>query len=151
MTQRTGNIILSILLVAACIYLIHMAAQFGGASAVASSELDSGFFPIAILSFIIICCVVNIIQNLRMKDTTQKVEKIKLDRVQFIRVTLAFLSCLVSYFVWEWFGFIAMSIFFMITLSIILATKSLKSYVFFILLGPVIYVIFEMALLITLE
>ena len=151
MTQRTGNIILSILFIAACIYLIHTATQFGGAAAVASSELGSGFFPIVILSFIIVCCVVNIFQNLRKKDDERKAEKIKLDRIQLIRVSLAFLSCLVSYFLWEWFGFIAMSIFFMITLSIILATRSPKIYIFLILSGPAVYYIFDKALQITLE
>ena len=152
MTQRTGNIIFSAILIITAIYLLHMAVGFGGAAAVAGSELGSGFFPIAILSFIIICCLINIVQNIRRKGASSKeAARINLDKTQFIRVTLAFLTCIVSYFIWERFGFMVMSTFFIIALSIVLSTRSVKILIFLLLFGPAVYVIFDKALLITLQ
>jgi hypothetical protein len=151
MTQRTGNIIFSVLLIVVSGYLIHMALGFKGAGHVASSELSSGFFPIAILSFIIACCLINIVQNLKAKSAVPKAAKIELDRTQFIRVTSAFATCVVSYFIWERFGFIAMSTVFMVATSLVLGVRSVKIYVFLLLFGPVIYFIFDRALQITLQ
>jgi hypothetical protein len=151
MTQRTGNIIFSALLVVVSGFLIHMALGFKGAGHVASSELSSGFFPIAILSFIVVCCLINIFQNLTAKTAGSKIAKIDLDRTQFIRVTLAFTACVVSYFIWERFGFIAMSTVFMITTSLVLGVRSVRIYVFLLLFGPAVYYIFDRALQITLQ
>ena len=149
-TQRTGNIFFSVLLIVVSGYMIHMALGFKGAGHVASSELSSGFFPIAVLFFIIICCLINIVQNLKAKPAGPKDAKISLNRTQFIRVTLAFATCVVSYFIWERFGFITMSTVFMIATALVLGVRSVKIYVFLLLFGPIVYFIFDRALQITL-
>ena len=146
MTQKTGNIIFSILLILAATVLIYQATGFRGSGVVASSELGSGVFPIVILSFTIVCCLVNIFQNLYLKADGREKKKIPLDRTQFIRVTLVFVACLVSYFAWERFGFLVMTTLFMISVAIILGVRSIRIWLLLLGFGPIVYFIFDRAL-----
>lgn len=151
MTQRPANIAFSSVLIVACIILINLALNFDDASSTASSELSSGFFPIAVLTFIIISCLFNIGIYLKANTEKTKEDYVDLNSTQLIRVALGFISLLAAYFVWEYFGFMVMATFLVIAISVIMATRSKTIYVFLLLLGPALFFIFDKGLQITLQ
>lgn len=144
MSQRSGNIIFCTIGILVSLYFIYEATTFDTGPSFGSSELSSGFFPISILSIIILCSLINILQSIR--DTELSEIKIKLDRIGLIRAAVGFMICIISYFIWKWLGFIIMSTFFMITLSVVLKVRSPAIYVSLVLLGPALYFIFAQAL-----
>lgn len=151
MTQVFANIVFSGLLIGVCGVLINMALHFEDAGAVGSSELNSDFFPITVLSFIILSSLLNIGQHLKAKPADAKQEFVDLDLAKLMRVLIAFAFMIVSFFIWEYFGFIAGAGVLTIALSLIMATRSIRIYLFLLLLVPVLFFIFEQGLQITLQ
>ena len=104
--------------------------------------LDSSFVPITVLAFIIVCSATLIARGLLLPSEADADEAVFVDRLALVRPLVTFIVMASSYFVWEYFGFLIMSISTALVIAAIMNTRSVRVYAFLFVFGPAVSYVF---------
>ncbi|MDE2792821.1 MAG: tripartite tricarboxylate transporter TctB family protein [Paracoccaceae bacterium] len=110
LTQRLANIVFSILVIMACAYFAIVAQGFEAAGLLASSGLPSRFFPQLLLGFTAFCAAVVFFVYVTKGEAGDEGQTVFSSSAEARRGLLALAAAVVSYIVWNNFGYIAMAL-----------------------------------------
>lgn len=146
MTQRLANIVFCVALIGTCCVLFTMALGFRDNDLLGVSELSSRFFPLLMLSFIMVCAAVVVGQYAVAGEAGDESGYVYSHWTEPVRALLVLCLTFASYRIWQDLGFVPMSLFIGPALCAAMAAKSILSYVFLLAFGPAVYFVFRNAL-----
>ncbi len=143
LTQRTANIIFSILIVIAAGYFAYVAQGFKASGLLASAGLPSKFFPQLLLAITAICAVIVALHYLLNGHAGgDEGETVFANGGEAIRGLLVLGVAVLCYFVWRHVGFIPMATMMGPLCLLAMGVRSVKHYVVTLALAGFIYLVF---------
>ena len=110
LTQRLANIVFTIVVIIACAYFAVVAQGFEAAGLLASSGLPSRFFPQLLLGFTALCAAIVLYLYVTKGEAGDEGQTVFASSVEARRGLLALAAAVVSYIVWNNFGYIVMAL-----------------------------------------
>lgn len=110
LTQRLANIVFTVLVIIACAYFAVVAQGFEAAGLLASSGLPSRFFPQLLLGFTALCAVAVLYVYASKGEAGDEGQTVFASSAEARRGLLALVAAVVSYIVWQNFGYIVMAV-----------------------------------------
>lgn len=110
LTQRLANIVFTVLVIIACAYFAVVAQGFEAAGLLASSGLPSRFFPQLLLGFTALCAVAVLYAYASKGEAGDEGQTVFGSSAEGRRGLLALVAAVVSYIVWQNFGYIVMAV-----------------------------------------
>lgn len=111
LSQRTANLIFTVLIIGACGYFAWVAEGFVTSGLLAGSGLPSKFFPQLTLAMVAACALVVGYQYfVRGAAGGDKGETVFGSAVETRQSILMLVVVVVCYFIWRWFGFLPMAV-----------------------------------------
>jgi hypothetical protein len=144
MSLKLGNIVASILLIAAGVFFYILTYDFTleTNTGVTGSIYNTAFFPRVVLALLGIFCVILIVQSAVKKYVEEK-DVIPLGSAMFTRALPIWGLLFFFYFGWIHLGFLPTSIVGGVLFGIILGARSIVAYLIFLGTGPLLSYVFE--------
>jgi len=108
-----------------------------------ASEYGSAFFPRFLLIFIMLICLLLILQIFLKNDSKLEQQFLYFKINNIIRVIILWVLCLAFYFLWKYFGYLYSSFLFIFAVSFMLGVRKVWILVFLSFAGPGMYLVFE--------
>lgn len=146
MSVRSANIAFSIAIIIACSVFGKMALGFEDPPALVGAQVPTNVFPLISLGLITLFAAINIFNYARGNPEGKESAILDVDRFVLMRVGMMIAILLVTYFLWEWIGFIPTSIFLTVSIAWIMQVRSILTYVLLAVYGPCLWAVFRYGL-----
>ena len=145
-SQRIANIFFALLLLVSACWMAVIAWGFE-TPALGNATLPTKFFPLVLLGFIGICTIIYVREYIvHGQSGGDGGEYLYEEKSQAKTGLLTLLAVIISYILWQYFGFIVAGIFATPAISFAMGTKKLSHFVTIILGAGVTYIIFSYGL-----
>lgn len=147
LSQRIGNIVFAIVLLAACLFFGNAAMKFDDLSLPGSTQLSSRFFPIVMLLFIAFCTVIVLIQYILDKGVgLRSEENVFPTPMAAVHGFLTLAAVVASYLIWGAYGFIPAALFIGPAAALAMGVRNPIIYIVLVALSVLIYLAFTQLL-----
>lgn len=146
MSVRSANIAFSIAIIIACAVFGKMALGFENPGALVGAHVSTEVFPLISLGCIALFSIINFFNFVRGNPEGEKDAVLNIDRFVLLRIGLMVAILFVSYFLWEWIGFIPTSIFMTSSIALVMQVRSILTYVLLAIYGPCLWAVFHYGL-----
>ncbi|MCJ7873265.1 tripartite tricarboxylate transporter TctB family protein [Phaeobacter sp. J2-8] len=143
MTNRAANIGFSLVVIIACIVFAQMALQFENPGALAGAQVPTEVFPLMMLGFTALCALINIVNFLRGDPEGDADRPFDFRPAVAMRVISIVALLLICVFLWDWIGFIPMSVVLLLGIAAIMQVRSPVAYIFLAAFGPLVWAAFN--------